>query len=120
MYAAEQMGERQFYEYVRAFGIGKRTGIDLSGEVAGLMTYPEDDGYSPINLLTNSFGQGVATTPIQLVSAVSAVANGGRLMKPYVMKEVRDGERIVQKTEPKEIAQVLKPETSRDISDMLA
>ena len=120
MFAAEKLGERKFYEYTRAFGIGKRTGIDLSGEVAGLITYPEDDGYSPINLFTNSFGQGVATTPIQLINAVSAVANGGRLLKPHVMKEIRQGDKVLEKFETTELRRVLKPETARDIAEMLA
>jgi cell division protein FtsI (penicillin-binding protein 3) len=120
MFAAEKMGEGPFYEYVQAFGIGKRTGIDLAGEVSGLVHYPGDDYYSPINLYTNSFGQGVATTPIQLVNATSAVANGGKLMKPYIMKEVRDGDRVVQRNEPKVLRQVVEPETSRDLADMLA
>ena len=120
MFAAEKLGERKFFDYTRLFGIGQRTGIDLAGEVAGLITYPEDDGYSPINLYTNSFGQGVATTPIQLINAVSSVANGGRLLKPHVMKEIRQGDKVVEQFETKEVRRVLKPETTRDIADMLA
>jgi len=120
MFAAEKLGERKFYDYTKLFGIGKRTGIDLSGEVAGLITYPEDDGYSPINLYTNSFGQGAATTPIQLINAVSAVANGGRLLKPHVMKEIRQGDKVLEQFETTEVRRVLKPETARDIADMLA
>ncbi|HEX9989601.1 MAG TPA: penicillin-binding protein 2 [Chloroflexia bacterium] len=120
MFAAEQLGEKRFFEYVKAFGIGKRTGIDLAGEVSGLITYPEDDVYSPINLFTNSFGQGVATTPIQLVNAVSAVANGGRLLKPHLLKEVRQGGQVIETFDTQEIRRVLKPETSSEIADMLA
>ena len=120
MFAAEQLGESRFYEYIERFGIGKRTGIDLAGEVAGLMHYPGDDTYSPINLYTNSFGQGVATTPIQLVNAVSAVANGGKLMKPYVVKEIRQGEKVIEKREPQVLRHVINEETGRDIADMLA
>ncbi len=120
MFAAETLGERKFYDYTRLFGIGTRTGIDLAGEVAGLITYPEDEGYSPINLYTNSFGQGVATTPMQLINAVSSVANGGRLLKPHVMKEIRQGDKVVEQFETKEVRRVLKPETTRDIADMLA
>jgi len=120
MYAAEKLGEKGFFEYVKAFGIGKRTGIDLAGEVSGLLDYPGDDAYSPINLYTYSFGQGVATTPIQLVNAVSAVANGGVLMKPYVLKEVRQDGKALEERKPQEIRRVLKPETASQLADMLA
>jgi cell division protein FtsI/penicillin-binding protein 2 len=120
MFAAEQLGEEGFFEYVRDFGIGKRTGIDLAGEVAGLISYPGDENYSPVNLYTNSFGQGVATTPIQLINAVSAVANGGTLLKPFVMQEVsKDGE-VVERNERQEVRRVLKPESAHDIAEMLA
>jgi cell division protein FtsI (penicillin-binding protein 3) len=120
MFAAEALGEDGFFEYVRDFGIGKRTGIDLAGEVSGLIAYPGDENYSPVNLYTNSFGQGVATTPIQLVNAVSAVANGGTLLKPYVVHEVSiDGE-VVERNERQEVRRVLKPETAHDIAEMLA
>ncbi|HUP27031.1 MAG TPA: penicillin-binding protein 2, partial [Chloroflexia bacterium] len=120
MYAAESEGPKSFFEYMKAFGIGARTGIDLAGEVSGLMTWPEDEGYSPINLYTNSFGQGVATTPIQLVNAVSAVANGGRLLKPHVLKEIRQGDKVVQKFETQEVRRVLQPDTTSQVADMLA
>jgi len=120
IYAAEHLGERKYYQYVRDFGLGQRTGIDLAGEVAGLITYPEDDGYSPINLDTNSFGQGVATTPIQLINAVSSVANGGRLLKPHVMKEIKQGDKVVEQFDTKELRRVLQPETTNEIANMLA
>jgi cell division protein FtsI/penicillin-binding protein 2 len=120
MFAAEKLGQDKFYEYVKAFGIGKRTGIDLAGEVAGLITYPGDSDYSPINLYTNSFGQGVATTPIQLLSAVSAVANGGTLVRPHVLKEIVKDGKPLEAYETQEVRRVLKPETASTIADMLA
>ena len=120
MFVARQLGEDRFYEYLKAFGIGQRTGIDLSGEVAGLLNYPGEEGYWPINLYTNSFGQGVATTPIQLVNAVSAVANGGRLLKPHVLKEIKHVDGTVEPFETREVRRVISPETSRDIADMLS
>jgi cell division protein FtsI/penicillin-binding protein 2 len=120
MFAAEQLGEKDFYKYIKSFGIGQRTGIDLSGEVSGLISYPGDDDYSPINLYTNSFGQGVAVTPLQLVSAVSAVANGGKLLKPHVMKEIRQSGKTVETFQAQEVRQAIKPETASTIADMLA
>jgi cell division protein FtsI/penicillin-binding protein 2 len=120
MFAAEKLGEDRFFEYIKAFGIGKRTGIDLAGEVAGLITYPGEKEYSPINLYTNSFGQGVATTPIQLVSAVSAVANGGKLVRPHVMQQVAKDGKPLETYQTQEVRQVIKPETAHTIADMLA
>lgn len=120
MFVARQLGEDSFYEYLEAFGIGRRTGIDLAGEVAGLLNYPGEEGYWPINLYTNSFGQGVATTPIQLVNAVSAVANGGTLLKPHVLKEIRHVDGKVEPFETQEVRRVISPETSRDLADMLS
>ena len=90
------------------------------GEVAGLIAYPGDETYSPVNLYTNSFGQGVATTPIQLINAVSAVANGGTLLKPFVMQEISKNGEVVERNEPEEIRRVLKPGSAHDIAEMLA
>lgn len=120
MFAAEQLGEPRFYDYIKQFGIGKRTGIDLAGEVSGLITYPGDEDYSPINLYTNSFGQGVATTPIQLITAVSAVANGGTLLKPHVMQKVMKDGKVTEEARTEAVRQVVRPETARQIADMLA
>ncbi len=120
MFAAEKLGQDKYYDYVKSFGIGKRTGIDLAGEVAGLITYPDDENFSPINLYTNSFGQGVATTPIQLLTAVSAVANGGTLLKPHVMKQITKDGKVTDTFETQQIRRVIKPETASQIADMLA
>jgi cell division protein FtsI (penicillin-binding protein 3) len=121
MFAAERLGERGFFDYMQAFHIGRPSGIDLAGEVGGTMWLPGDENYSPINLYTNSFGQGVSVTPIQLINAVSAVANGGTLYKPYVMKEIRQGDKLIQLNEPQVLQErVIKPETAYQIADMLA
>jgi cell division protein FtsI (penicillin-binding protein 3) len=120
IFAADQLGETRYYEYLRAFGIGKRTGIDLAGEVAGLVRWPDDDGYSPVDLYTAAFGQNTATTPIQLVNAVSAVANGGTLLKPFVMKEIRKDGQVIERNEREEVRTVIKPSAARDIADMLS
>lgn len=121
MFAAEKLGEDSFYKFMKLFHINKQTGIDIAGEASPMITFPGEDGYSPINLYTNSFGQGVSVTPIQLITAVSAVANGGTLLKPYVMKEIRQGDKVIQKNERQVVTEhVIKPETARDIEDMLS
>jgi len=85
---ATEMGAETFYAYMQAFGIGRRTNIDLGGEETWPLSVPEDDGWYPITLATNSFGQGVAVTPIQMATAASAIANGGKMMKPHVVLSV--------------------------------
>ncbi len=118
-FAATQLGEEGFYRYIQAYGIGKPTGIDLAGEVPGTLALPGDDGYSPINLYTNAFGQGVAVTPIQMITAAAAVANGGKLMKPYVVQRITRNGKVIQQNEPTVVRQVIKPETAAQVRDMM-
>lgn len=120
IFAADALGPDRYYEYMKQFGIGSRTGIDLSGEEPGIVGWPDLEGYSPLDFYTMAFGQNAATTPIQLVNAVSAVANGGMLLRPYVMKEIRKGDEVLETGQREEIRRVLDPSTSRDIANMLA
>ena len=81
-----------FYQSLTNFGIGKSSNIDLAGEIIYPLSYPGDTYWSLSNLGTNSFGQGLATTPIQMITAVSAVANGGKIMTPHIVKAtIQDG-----------------------------
>lgn len=87
-----QMGAGTFYNYMEAFGLGHLTGVDLAGEAPGRLKVPGDADWYPVDLGTNAFGQGVAVTPIQMMAAVSAVANDGRMVIPHVLYAmVRDG-----------------------------
>jgi cell division protein FtsI (penicillin-binding protein 3) len=83
---SEMMGPETFYKYVQAFGFGQSTGIDLGGEEAGIVNLPGGPIYTDATLTTNGYGQGIGVTPIQLVRAVSAIANGGTLMRPFVVQ----------------------------------
>lgn len=115
---ADLVGRDRFYQYVRRFGFGERTGIDLAGEVPGLLKKPGDELWSFSDLGTNSFGQGLAATPLQMVNATAAIANGGRLMRPYVVQaRMADGQ--VLYTQPEILAQVIKPETAKDLTEMM-
>src|SRR5687767_14240562 len=107
--ALTKLGADRFYRYVTAFGFGQRTGIDLQGEERGIVRDNKAKLWSEVDLATNSFGQAISVTPIQLVSAVSAIANGGIMMKPFVVKQVVDPatQRVVQETQPQIIRQVL-------------
>lgn len=91
-WVATELGKEKFYEYMSAFGIGQRTSIDLGGEKIWPLSVPGDSDWYPIQLATNSFGQGVAVTPLQLATAISAVANDGKMMKPHILKAIiQDG-----------------------------
>jgi cell division protein FtsI/penicillin-binding protein 2 len=89
-WVAMQLGNERFYDYMQKFGIGHRTGVDLAEEVPGRLKIPGDEDWYEVELGTNSFGQGVAVTPIQMVTAVGAVANGGKMMQPHVLRAYID------------------------------
>lgn len=110
----EEKQKNLMYRYLRAFGLGQPTGVDLFGEAKGIMI-PEEQ-LRTINLATISIGQGIAVTPLQLVSAVSASVNGGYLMKPRLVKEIRNSEgEVVETFGPEVVRQVISQETSRQV-----
>jgi cell division protein FtsI (penicillin-binding protein 3) len=119
MWIAEKFGPDKYYDYLNKFGIGSLTGIDLHDEASGMFRTKQNKDWSPLDFLTNSFGQSVAVTPIQLVQAVSAVANGGKLMKPYVVARVTRGDQVLSETQPTVVRQVISPETAKTTTDML-
>lgn len=117
-YVARKLGADRFYGYLRAFGFGTATGVDLPGEAAGLVRDANAGGWSRSDLLTNSFGQGIAVTPLQMARAVAVVANEGRLMQPQVAREVRSPEGT-RRIAPQTVRQVISPATARIVTDML-
>ncbi len=110
----QRLGAQKFTEYITAFGFGKPTGIALPGEGVG-MQYSVDK-MGPVELATTSFGQSISVTPIQMITAISAIANDGKLMKPRIVKEVTDenGE-IIKEFEP----QVVKRAVSKTTADQM-
>jgi len=96
--ALNTLGADRFYNGLNAFGIGRRSGIDLPGEAAGLLRAPAK--WRTIELADHGFGQGVAVTPIQLATAYAAIANGGLVMRPYVVAAAYDaaGNEIMRHT----------------------
>lgn len=111
-----KMGEEKLSAYLRNFGFGGRTGIDLPGEATGSMKRH----WYGIDLAAISFGQGVSLSAIQLVSALSAVANGGNLMKPYLVEQILDDSgKVVQKFEPQIVRRVISAETARKVTKMM-
>ena len=112
------LGPDRFYDYIQRFGFGEPTRAGLGGEPAGLVRTNRDDGWYPIDLATNSFGQGISATPLQMVSAVSALVNGGLLMRPYIVKEVT-GPDEHRTFEPVVARRVVSEETSRTLVQMM-
>jgi cell division protein FtsI/penicillin-binding protein 2 len=114
-----QMGATTFYNYMDAFGMGHLTGVDLAWEAPGRLKVPGDADWYPVDLGTNAFGQGVAVTPIQMMSAVSAVANHGRMVIPHVLYAmVRDGR---QYEVPEQFGTTpISEQTANTLTEMLA
>lgn len=117
--AKERLKPTLFYQYVQAFGIGHRTNIDLADEQIFPLSLPGDENWNMVNLGTNSFGQGISATPIQMITAISSVANDGNMMAPHIVKAViKDGE--VQEVRPMVIGTPITSDTAHTLTEMLA
>ena len=118
---AIRMGQQTFYKYLRAFNLGRPTGIDLQHEAAGLVITRDKnpDRWSEAILASNSFGQAIATTPIQMVAAIGAVANDGVLVQPHVVKKIVRGDRV-DEAKVVVLGRPVSRETANMLSDMLA
>ncbi|MNO67103.1 Stage V sporulation protein D [compost metagenome] len=115
----QRLGKETLFKYIKNFGFGSKTGIDLAGEENGILFKLSNVG--PVELATTSFGQGVSVTPIQQITAVSAAINGGKLFKPYVAKawiHPESGD-IVSENSPQPIRQVISEETSKQVREAL-
>ncbi|MDA8428649.1 MAG: penicillin-binding protein [Geobacteraceae bacterium] len=113
-----KLGDERLFRYLKNFGFGERTGIDLPGESSG---YLRDWHHCyGVDLANISFGQGVSVSAIQLVTAVSAVANGGNLMKPYIVERIQDDSgQEVQQFEPQIVQRVISPDTAQLVTRMM-
>ena len=115
---AVALGKDRFYTYLKRFGFGRLTEADLSSEGPGTMKTPKDADWHESDLGTNSFGQGVAVTPLQIAVAVGAIANEGLLMKPHIVNRVVDSEREVE-VKPVVVRRVVSQETATTLTKML-
>jgi len=113
----ERLGVDTFYKYIQAFGFGTPTGIELPGEASG-MILPKSKIY-PVDLATMSFGQGIAVTPIQMITAFSAVINGGNLMVPHIVKYIENGDKKIKEYKPQIVRQVISKKTSDTMRHIL-
>ncbi len=115
---ALMLDESRFYQYVRRFGFGQLTEIDLANESQGTVKVPGDPLWSQVDLATNAFGQGLAVTPVQMVRATAVIANGGMLVKPHVVDSMVFRGRII-KPDTAPARRVIKPETAQQMKDMM-
>ena len=116
---ATQLGPQNFYGYLNRFGFGSLTGLDMAGEAAGRLKVPGDADWYPVDLGTNSFGQGVSATPLQVMAGASAIANQGHMVTPHVLYAMlRDGHQF---NVPSQYAGTpIKAETAATLTGMLA
>lgn len=111
----DRVGKDKLFAYIKNFGFGMKTGIDLAGEGTGIMF--KMDRVGPVEAATTAFGQGVSVTPIQQVTAVSAAVNGGTLYTPYIAKEVIDAKtgKIIKEKTPQAKRRVISEKTSKEV-----
>lgn len=113
-----RLGADKLYRYLEAFGIGKKTGVDIPGEADGIVISRQ--AVKRVDIARIGFGQSVAVTPIQLITAVCAAVNGGRLMRPYVVKSVSDAEgNVIRRGAPKVAGHPISPQTSATMRRLL-
>jgi cell division protein FtsI/penicillin-binding protein 2 len=116
--AVEAMGPQIFYDGLKAFGVGSRTGIDLEGEEAGIVRRPGDTFWSDSDLATNSFGQGLSITPLQMLCFTNVIANKGQMMQPHIRLRMLDGGRIIP-NEPTAVRTPISSEVARIMTDIM-
>jgi len=115
---AQKMGKEKFHDYIERFGFGAKTGIDLPGESAGMVRPVKN--WVPVDTAMIGFGQGVSVTAIQLIAAVSAIANNGVLMKPYVVRGFADkNNNLIKLYTPTIVRKVISPDVAKRLTNML-
>jgi len=117
-YISTTLGRERFYIYVRRFGLGRITEVDLASEGPGRLRLPGDGEWHESDLGTNSFGQGLAVTPLQMITAVATVANDGLMMKPHVVEKIVDGQHVTT-IQPVAVRRVISPQTAKQLTWML-
>lgn len=118
IFVEKLVGNKVFGEYLRRFGFGERTGVELPAELSGNLKNLRNDR-STLSFFTASFGQGITTTPIQMISSYATLANGGRMLKPNIIDKIIYSGGREEKREPVEIRRVISEETSHTIGKML-
>ena len=118
VWLSQEIGAADFYDYMAAFGLGEPTHLGLSGEAEGMMRLPSDDEWYPVDLATNSYGQGLAATPLQVLTAVNVFANDGWLMRPYVVSRIVSEDEVRQ-FDPVQVRQVVSSRTATAMAALM-
>lgn len=114
----KRVGKERFLKYLKGFGFLDKTGIELPGETSGI--FHEESNFKEIDLATSSFGQSFNVTPLQMVTMVAAVANGGKMMKPHLVKQLVDDEQnIIEDYKPTFVRQIISEQTSKTMCEIL-
>jgi len=106
-----------FYKYIRAFGFGEPTGVEFPGEAKGILQ--DEKTMGPVGLATSCIGQGISVTPLQMITAICAVANGGKLLKPQIVRQIKDGDTVIRDFKPELVRQVISEETAETLRGVL-
>lgn len=114
---AAKLPDQKFYKYIRDFGFGLTTGVDIPGELTGRI--PKFTVMNPVDKRFFGFGYGILVTPIQLVSAYASIANGGALMKPYIVNRITIGENTIKEFKPQKVRKTISEETSKTLTELL-
>jgi len=118
VWVSSQIGPERFYEYIKRFGFGEPTHVGLGGEAAGNVRTSDDPEWYPVDLATNSFGQGISVTPLQMITAVATIANGGQLIQPSIVQEIAgpDESRVFK---PVAVRRVISESAARTLREMM-
>ena len=119
MMIGEKLGAQRFFKYFKGFGFTEKTGVDLPGEASSASLYIKEKDLRPVELASSSFGQSNSMTAIQMITAMSAACNGGKLVTPHVVKQIVDNNNVLENFTPKIKRQVISEETSATIRDIL-
>lgn len=121
IYVAQRVGAQRFDAYLNGFGFGQPTGVGLPAESAGLIADPQTAGDPSLTLAENSFGESIGVTPLQMVAAYGALANGGVLMRPYIVSSVtaQGGQGTATRYGPQSVRQVIDQQTAQTVTRML-
>lgn len=117
VFVSRQLGGERFYDYIKKFGFGTPTGVELAGEISPSL--PALSDLNEVNFATMAFGQGVSVTPVQLITAINALANQGKLIQPHIVDQIQHQDGQVETVQPKEVRQVVSAQAASQITGMM-